>query len=72
MSLYSPKRIDYATFGRQRASAATVFVSLGVQLAMTGTGVGVIVLALHFATLWTAVLVFLCCLSRRFPDTFFY
>jgi ABC-2 type transport system permease protein len=59
LSLYSPKRIDYATFGRQRASSATVFVSLGVQLAMTGTGVGVIVLALHFATLWAAVLVFL-------------
>ena len=60
LSLYSPKRIDYATFGRQRASSATVFVSLGVQLAMTGTGIGVIVLALHFATLWAAVAVFLC------------
>jgi ABC-2 type transport system permease protein len=59
LSLYSPKRIDYATFGRQRASGATVFVSLGVQLAMTGMGVGVIVLALHFATLWAAVGVFL-------------
>lgn len=59
LSLYSPKRIDYATFGRQRASSATVFASLGVQLMMTGTGIGVIVLALHFATLWAAVLVFL-------------
>ncbi len=59
LSLYSPKRVDYATFGRQRASGATVFASLGVQFAMTGIGVGVIVLALHFATLWAAVLAFL-------------
>src|SRR5579863_877068 len=55
LSMYSPKRIDYATFGRQRASASTVFVSLGVQLLVTGTGVLAVFLATRYAGLWTAV-----------------
>jgi ABC-2 type transport system permease protein len=59
LSLYSPKRIDYATFGRQRASASTVFVSLGVQLLVTGTGALVVFLAMHYADLWIANLVLL-------------
>jgi ABC-2 type transport system permease protein len=56
LSMYSPKRIDYATFGRQRASASTVFVSLGVQLLVTGTGVLAIFLATRHANLWIASL----------------
>jgi ABC-2 type transport system permease protein len=59
LSIYSPKRIDYATFGRQRASEATIFASLGVQLAIVGTGALVVFLALHFANLWIATLVLL-------------
>jgi ABC-2 type transport system permease protein len=54
LSMYSPKRIDYATFGRQRASASTVFVSLGVQLIMSGTGVLAVFLAAHYGNLWIA------------------
>ena len=59
LSMYSPKRIDYATFGRQRASASTVFVSLGVQLIVSGTGVLAVFLATHYANLWIASLVLL-------------
>jgi ABC-2 type transport system permease protein len=33
LSVYSPKRIDYSTFGRQRASESTIFTSFGVQIA---------------------------------------
>jgi ABC-2 type transport system permease protein len=59
LSIYTPKRIDYATFGRQRASEATIFASLGVQLAIVGTGALVVFMALHFANLWIATLVLL-------------
>ena len=59
LSIYTPKRIDYATFGRQRASEATIFASLGVQLAIVGTGALVVFLALHFANLWIATMVLL-------------
>jgi hypothetical protein len=57
--MYSPKRIDYATFGRQRASASTVFVSLGAQLIMSGTGVLAVFLGVHYGNLWIASLVLL-------------
>jgi hypothetical protein len=32
LSIYSPKRIDYAVFGRQRASESTILISLALQL----------------------------------------
>jgi ABC-2 type transport system permease protein len=59
LSMYSPKRIDYAVFGRQRASPSTVFVSLGVQLLVTGTGVLVVFVATHYGNLWIANLTLL-------------
>ena len=59
LSIYSPKRIDYATFGRQRASEATIFASLGVQLAIVGSGALVVFLALHFANLWVGAMTLL-------------
>jgi ABC-2 type transport system permease protein len=59
LSMYSPKRIDYATFGRQRASASTVFVSLGVQLLVAGTGALAVFLAAHYGNLWIASMVLL-------------
>ena len=60
LSVYSPKRIDYATFGRQRAPATTILASLGVEVTVIGTGVLVAVLAKHYyANLWIASLVLL-------------
>ncbi len=58
LSIYSPKRIDYSTFGRQRASASTILVSLAVQLAALGTGALAIFIAIHYyLNLWIATLI---------------
>jgi hypothetical protein len=58
LSIYSPKRIDYATFGRQRAAETTILVSLAVHLGTIGIGALVVFLAQHFYhTLWVATLV---------------
>ena len=58
LSIYSPKRIDYSTFGRQRASASTILVSLAVQLAALGAGALSIFIAIHYySNLWIATLI---------------
>jgi ABC-2 type transport system permease protein len=59
LSIYSPKRIDLATFGRQRASEATILASLGVQLTGVGFGALAILLGRHYLTLWFGTLVLL-------------
>jgi ABC-2 type transport system permease protein len=38
LSLYFPKKFDFGTFGRQRASATTVFSSMGIQLIVITLG----------------------------------
>src|ERR1700722_1610372 len=60
LSLYSPKKIDYSAFGRQRASQTTVLASLGVQIVLMGFGIGIFVLARILGNYWIAVLIFLC------------
>jgi ABC-2 type transport system permease protein len=57
LSLYSPKRIDYAVFGRQRASESTIFASLGVQIAIMGIGALAIFLGYHYSNYWLGVLI---------------
>jgi hypothetical protein len=52
LSVYSPKRIDLATFGRQRASEATILASLAVQLAGVGFGVLAVYISHMFSSLW--------------------
>ena len=59
LSLYSPKKIDYSAFGRQRASQTTVLASLGVQIVLIGLGIGIFVLARVLGNYWIAVLIFL-------------
>jgi ABC-2 type transport system permease protein len=59
LSLYSPKKLDFSTFGRQRASQMTVLVSLGVQIVVVGIGVSAFVIARHYGNLWIATLVFI-------------
>src|SRR5215469_7395214 len=56
LSIHSPKRIDLATFGRQRASEATTLASLAVQI--TGVGFGALAVFIgHLAsTLWVGSL----------------
>ena len=39
LSIYSPKKRDFATFGRQNVSQTTVLASLGLQIVIVGVGV---------------------------------
>jgi ABC-2 type transport system permease protein len=61
LSVYSPKRVEYFTFGRQRASEVTLVISLAVQLALIAVGALAISLARLYANLWfgTTMLVLL-------------
>jgi ABC-2 type transport system permease protein len=67
LSFYSPKRLDFSTFGRQRASQTTVLVSLGVQIVVVGIGVSIFVIARHYANFWVATAVFLTLAAITFP-----
>lgn len=59
LSVYAPKRIDYSTFGRQRASESAIFASLAVQFTGMGIGVLAIFLGYHYGSLWIATLLLL-------------
>jgi ABC-2 type transport system permease protein len=59
LSIYSPKKLDFSTFGRQRASQITVLVSLGIQIVIVGIGVGTFVIARHYNNYWIASAMFL-------------
>ena len=65
LSLYSPKRVDVSTIGRQRASQVTVLLSLVVELVIVVVGVAVFMLAHLYNNFWIATLLFLvlACLS---------
>jgi ABC-2 type transport system permease protein len=59
LSISSPKKIDYGTFGRQRASNITVFASFGVQIAIFGLAALVLLTARRFGRFWLATLLFM-------------
>jgi len=59
LSLYSPKKLDYSKFGRQRASQMTVLISLGVQLFIVSVGVGAFWLARSYGNFWIATILLL-------------
>lgn len=54
LSIYAPKKLDYSSFGKQRASQTTVLMSLVVQLSIIGAGVGAFWLARSKGSLWIA------------------
>jgi ABC-2 type transport system permease protein len=59
MSLYSPKKFDFAVFGRQRAAGTTALAGLGTQavgFVITGA---VITVTVIFGNIWIAVLLLL-------------
>ena len=58
-SLYSPKRVDYGTFGRQKASPLTVLASLGIQLLIMAMGAVAIFVSRIYGNLWLATPAFL-------------
>jgi ABC-2 type transport system permease protein len=59
MSLYAPKKYDFAVFGRQRAAGMTVLANLGVQIVVIGLAAATLVMAARYGRLWLAALVFL-------------
>jgi ABC-2 type transport system permease protein len=59
LSLASPKKIDFGTFGRQRASNTTVFASFGVQIAVFGLAALTLLAARRHGAVWLATLIFL-------------
>ena len=59
LSLYSPKKRDFSTFGRQNVSQTTVLASFGMQAVIVGLGVGVFALSSLYHNLWIAIVLFL-------------
>jgi ABC-2 type transport system permease protein len=59
LSIYSPKKLDYSKFGRQRASQMTVLISLALQLVVIGVGVSVFWIARYLGNSWIAALLLL-------------
>lgn len=59
LSVYAPKRIEYATFGRQRASQTTILLSFIVQIAVFGSGALVFLFVPQHGGYWPAALAFL-------------
>jgi len=59
LSIYSPKKIDYGTFGRQRASHTTVLASLGIQIGLVGMSALVLFSSRLRGSYWLATPIFL-------------
>ncbi len=59
LSINSPKKLDYSTFGRQRASQMTVLISFGVQIVVVVVGAGAFGVARHYGNFWIATLILL-------------
>jgi ABC-2 type transport system permease protein len=67
LSIYAPRKRDFATFGRQNVSQTTVLASLGVQIVIIGIGVGAFVIARLYHDLWIAAFVFLALAAISIP-----
>jgi len=67
LSIYSPRKRDFATFGRQNVTQTTVLVSLGVQMVIVGVGVAAFMIARLYQNLWIAAGVFLALSLVSFP-----
>lgn len=59
LSLYSPKRVDFGTFGRQRASQVTVLLSLLIQAVVIGCCIATFVVAREIERPELAIPIFL-------------
>jgi ABC-2 type transport system permease protein len=59
LSMYSPKKRDFSTFGRQNVSQTTLLASLGVQIVIVGVGAAAFAIARLYNNLWIATLLFL-------------
>jgi len=70
LSLYSPKRLDFSKFGRQRAAQVTVLVSLGLQIVVVGLGATVFWIARHYGNFWIATVILLALAGVSFSAYF--
>lgn len=67
LSIYSPKKRDFSTFGRQNVSQTTVLASFGMQIVIVGLGAGVFMVAKLYDNLWIAVFLFLILAATSIP-----
>ena len=67
LSIYFPKKRDFATFGRQNVSQTTVLVSLGVQIVIVAVGAAAFMIGRLYRNLWITALVFLVLSLISFP-----
>ena len=67
LSLYSPKKRDFSTFGRQNVSQTTVLVSFGMQIVIVGLGAAIFAVAHYYNDLWIAALLFLVLAAFSIP-----
>jgi ABC-2 type transport system permease protein len=70
LSIYSPKKRDFATFGRQNVSQTTVLASFGVQIVTVAVGAAVFLLARFYQNLWIATFLFLNLAAVTIPGYF--
>ena len=67
LSIYSPRKRDFSTFGRQNVSQTTVLASFGMQIVIVGSGVAVFTIARIYKNLWIAAILFLVLAAVSIP-----
>jgi len=67
LSMYSPKKRDFATFGRQNVSQMTVLASLGVQAVVVAVGVSAFAVARLYQNPWITAAIFLILAAVTIP-----
>jgi hypothetical protein len=67
LSIYSPRKRDFSTFGRQNVSQTTVLASLGVQIVIVGIGAAAFTIARLYNNLWIATLIFFALAAVSIP-----
>jgi len=67
LSIYAPRKRDFATFGRQNVPQTTVLISLGVQAVIVAVGAAAFALARFYENLWIANAVFLALAAVSVP-----
>jgi len=67
MSVYSPRKRDFSTFGRQNVAQLTVLISLGVQVIIVAAGAAAFAIARMYHNLWIAAILFLLLAAVSMP-----
>jgi len=59
LSVYSPRKIDLGSMGRQKPPTSTQFAALGCQFVIFALGAVTLLMARYFNTIWVAAVFFL-------------